>query len=400
MGWRRHRISVHVLMIYLGTIILSLILAGRSAPPSFDEEAVPVFGDQDDITSTTPRVGPLTDLKSLVGVIPLSTDLYRSILAGGLPGLGQSVDDPQDGLSWTEITERIVYILTDVRLSEPFSYLRTAYPMLSLVLPPGPGTQPHYIVHLPQSPPDAKPTPGIQPDDDELPGKPDLWLDMKEPKVMIYHTHTQESYYTAVSEATGNPNPRDPFIANDQYNVLRVGAELAEELYQQYGVGVIHVQDYFDTLPDGTGMNRLGSYTRAAEKIAPLLEQYPTVTVVLDIHRDSTPRELTVFESDCGETWARVMIVLGTGKHLDHPNWRVNAEFAENMVRTMEHEYPGLYFTTLMADYRYNQHLLPGALLLEVGGVENTLEEALNSARKLARVVAIMLRDGQVPDRP
>ncbi len=402
MGWRPQRISVHVLMIYLGAIMLSLILAGRSVPPSFDEESVPVFSDPEDIAAVPQPTGPgpLTALKTLSGAIPLSSDLYRSILAGGLPGLGLSQDDPRDRLSWMQATERIVYILTDVRLSQPFSYLRTAYPMLSLVLPPGPGTQPSYIVHLPESPPEDRPSPGARPDDDELQDKPHLWLDMKEPKVMIYHSHTQESYWSAVREATGNPNPREPFIADDQYNVLRVGAELAEELYLQYGVGVIHVRDYFDTLPDGSGMNRVGSYARAADKIVPLLQQYPTVTVLLDIHRDSTPREITAFHSECGETWARVMIVLGTNRHLEHPLWRLNAQFAEDLAQTMEAEYPGLFLRTLTSDYRYNQHLLPGALLLEMGGTENTLDEALKSARNLARVIAILLRDGRVPDRP
>ncbi|MFO8059895.1 MAG: stage II sporulation protein P [Bacillota bacterium] len=404
MRWRRQRISVHLLLIYLGTVIVSLILAGRPASPSFDRDVVPAFGEQGDTEPAVPRAGgrKLPTLESLTEALPLSSDLYRSLLATGIPGLGLSADERQDELSWMQLAERIVYILTDVRLSEPFSYLRTAYPMLSLVLPPGPGTQPTYIVHLPESPPeDRKPPPGTEPTDDEPPAEAaDLWLGMKEPRVMIYHTHTQESYWNAVIEATGNPDPRDAFIADDQYNVLRVGAELADELHQQYGVAVIHVQEYFDTLAGGTGMNRVGSYARSADKIAPLLQQYPTVTVLLDIHRDSTPRELTAFQSDSGQTWARVMIVLGTDKHLEHPLWRLNAQFAEDMARTMEAEYPGLFLKTLVSDYRYNQHLLPGALLLEVGGIENTLEEALLSARNLARVIAILLRDGKVPKRP
>ncbi len=401
MGWHRRRVAIHVIIIYAAIIAASFLVARQSPVPSFDEEAVPVFGEADPPPTDAPdrrglSLGPVLD------ALNLATELYKSVLNLGLPGLGLHQRQAEDEHYWVQLLVDFVYLLTDVRLTEPFTFLRTTYPMLSLVVPPGPGTQPSYVMHLPEvsppaleDPPDAKAGEG----EEQERTVDDLWLGAEHPQVLIYHTHTQESYWDAVIEATGDSQPRDPFIADARYNVLRVGTELARELKDAYGVGVIHVTDYFDTLPGGSGMNRVGAYARSAEKVAVVLEQYPTVSMVLDVHRDATPREVTAFTAECGETWARVMIVLGTDKHLEHPHWPLNAALAKDFARVMEVEYPGLYLRTLTRDYRYNQHLSPGALLLEVGGIENTLEEALATARMLARVVAILLHEGVVPDR-
>jgi len=398
--WKRGRVSGQLIALYVCLVILCFIVAAGRSPSPFEPEARPVFGE-DDPPDDVPTPGPsVSGPASLLYVFLPSTNFYRSVLSYGLPGLA---DDHGDAESMWDTLEELIHVLTDVRLSEPFSYIRATYPMLALVVPPGPGTHPSYVMHLPEAPPEPEQveedTEDDPPDDPEKRPDPgaELWLGMKEPRVIIYHTHTQESYWDAVREATGMADPGEPFVANDEYNVLRVGDEMARALQEEYGVGVIHVQEYFDTMPDGTGMNRVGAYARSKDKIAALLQEYPSVSVVLDVHRDATPREITAFESDSGETWARVMIVLGTDTHLDHPEWRKNREFAEDMAEVMEEHYPGLHLRTMKFDYRYNQHLSPGALLLEVGGVENALDEALKSARMLAHVIAVLLNEDRTP---
>jgi len=142
----------------------------------------------------------------------------------------------------------------------------------------------------------------------------------------------------------------------------------------------------------------VGAYARSGEKIAALQQQYPSAKILLDVHRDATPREMTVFQDAVsGETGARIMFVVGSDRHLAHPHHSLNLQFAEELSDIMEEEFPGLFLRILRKDYRYNQHLSPGALLLEVGGVENTMDEALKSARMMARVIALALKRQLVP---
>lgn len=397
MRWRSRRVPARLFAVYICLVILCFLAAsGRSTSP-FDEEARPVFGDHTspDTSPHQPVGRPATMLHNL----PFRTEFYRSVLSRGLPvTAADAVQIP----SLHTTLEEVIHILTDVRLSEPFSYLRTTYPMLALVVPPGPGTHPSYVMHLPEITEPEAPEENARDDHRDAPSeepsaRPKPWLGIDEPRVVIYHTHTQESYWDSVRQATGHSDPEEPFVHDAQHNVLRVGDVLARTLQEDYGVGAIHVQEYFDTMPDGTGMNRVGAYARSKKKISALLQDYPSVSVVLDVHRDATPRDITVFEADDGEIWARVMIVLGTDTHLEHPQWRKNHEFAGEMEEVMEEYYPGLHLRTMEMDYRYNQHLSPGALLLEVGGVENSMEEALESARLMAHVIAVLLSEDRVP---
>ncbi len=392
--WQLDRVPVLVLGAYITTVVVcfGLMLAASRAPDPFEQQATPVFGPDAEVE---PESRPPDAGFSLLQRLRLPTSIYRSLLTYGLPGYvnGHHGIEP----AWGTMLDEVLYILTDVRLSQPFSYLRSSYPMLSLVTPPGPGTVPQYVVHLPSDEPqeitDDEPKSAEKDDEDQL------WLGLDEPAVIIYHTHTQESYWDSVRRATGEDEPREPFIQDDEHNVLRVGEEMANELNQRYGIATIHVRDYFDTLPDGRGMNRVGAYARSGERITALQKEYPSAQILLDVHRDATPREITAFQdTESGDTGARIMMVVGSDRHLDHPHHHLNLQFAEGLSEIMEEEFPGLFLRIMQKDYRYNQHLSPAALLLEVGGVENTMDEALKSARMMAKVLAVALKRDLVPD--
>lgn len=212
------------------------------------------------------------------------------------------------------------------------------------------------------------------------------------PAVGIYHTHSMESYLPEIKRRTGKPNLTfdDAHTSDLDITVVKLGQMLAETLAGKYGVAAVHSSAVHDR--DG----KQGAYTLSLATAKSILEKYPGVRVLLDIHRDAQPRDLTTAEIG-GKEVARIMVVLGTSQNLPHPGWRKNYEFAMALARGMERKYAGLSLGVFASPNRYNQHLSPGALLLEVGGVENTLQECALSISMLADVLADLLERGEVP---
>jgi len=225
--------------------------------------------------------------------------------------------------------------------------------------------------------------PGGRPEESAVPGELPA-----EPLVLVYQTHSQESYLPALSN-NGNLNPEQAFSPDPARNVTRVGAELVRELNSR-GVGAVHST----VVHDGEG--RLVAYDRSLATVRELMARYPSIRVLVDVHRDSARGEETTAQIR-GEPAARIMIVLGTDNRLPHPRWRENYTFSLKVVRLMEEQYPGLSRGVYPKSYRFNQHLSPAALLYEVGGVDNTMEEALRSVRALADVLAELARRGEIP---
>lgn len=208
--------------------------------------------------------------------------------------------------------------------------------------------------------------------------------------VGIYHTHDYESY---VSEFPDGLPPQGNWAhvatQDPERNIIRVGARLAEALCER-GVTVVHS-------PSRNAYTYLGAYTQSLETAETILEQYPTVVVLLDLHRDDAPRELSTATVG-GLPVARIAIVVGRGSEgLPQPDWRRNTGFAQTLHEAMEARYTGLSRGIILKDNRYNQHLLPGALLLEVGSAQNTMAEALRAVDLLAGVLADVLREGRYP---
>ncbi|HHY39240.1 MAG TPA: stage II sporulation protein P [Clostridia bacterium] len=209
----------------------------------------------------------------------------------------------------------------------------------------------------------------------------------KEILVGIYHTHSRESFLPEISP---RPSSFDDAHTSDQSkSVVRIGEEIASILNSRYRIGAVHSKVACDE------EGKLGAYVKSLAVARDLLKRYPTIKMLIDVHRDALPRDATTIEVG-GVKYARVMLVLGTDRRLPHPNWRKNFEVALKFVRNMETRQPGIIIGIYPKYDRYNQHLLPGAMLLEIGGVENTMDECLRTSHLVAEIIAGMIGRNEV----
>ena len=213
------------------------------------------------------------------------------------------------------------------------------------------------------------------------------------PSVLIVHTHSSEAY----TMEAGFEYPESDALRtlDERYSVIRVGDEIADILTEA-GISVLH-----DTQPNDYP-NYNGAYERMRQTIEGYLAEYPSIQMVLDIHRDAAedadgnPVALTA-EAD-GEACAELMLVVGTDEGgLSHPDWQENLANALKIQTLLNRSAPGLCRNLNLRTERFNQHETPGSLLVEVGASGNTLAEALRSARILGQALAVFLR-GQMHD--
>ena len=193
------------------------------------------------------------------------------------------------------------------------------------------------------------------------------------PTVAIYHTHATESYLPEV----GKKSAEAAFTSDASRSVIKVGDYLVSELENRYRIACVHSRTVHDS------DSRLGAYYRSEQTVKALLDKYPSCGFLVDVHRDSQPRDLTTVTIR-GKSYARLMLVVGT----DNPKWVQNYDLAREIVSFLEDAYPGISRGILYASAYYNQHYSPRAVLVEVGGVDNTLAECRNSMEALAWVIA------------
>ena len=207
------------------------------------------------------------------------------------------------------------------------------------------------------------------------------------PQILIVHTHGTEAY-TPDGTDVYTPSDNNTRTLDNNYNMVRVGDEM-EKVFTEMGLGVIHDT----TLHDYPQYD--GAYDRSAETVAAYLEQYPTIRIVLDMHRDALIGEDgTVYKAVTtvdGTSTAQVMLVLGSSEGGEHPNWMENLTLACKIQNGLNTLYPTLARPMTLRSSRYNQQLCPGSLLVEVGTHGNTLQEALAAARLFARAAGQVL---------
>lgn len=203
------------------------------------------------------------------------------------------------------------------------------------------------------------------------------------PQILIVHTHGSESYSMTDGDLY---EESDPYRTTDcTHNVVRVGEEMAM-VFRAYGFQVVHDT----TLCDYPAYN--GAYDRSKAVVEQWLEQYPTIKVVLDVHRDAlvggNGEVYKMVSTEAGRKVAQVMMVLGTDAKASHPRWKDNMAFALTLQRNLVKGYASLVRPTVLRTSRYNQQLCPGSILVEVGGHGNTLSEAIAGGRLWADNVA------------
>ena len=206
------------------------------------------------------------------------------------------------------------------------------------------------------------------------------------PQILIVHTHGSEAY---------TPDGTDTYVATGECrtadktkSVVRVGEEVAKVLTEM-GLTVVHDTELYDY----PAYN--GSYDRSLAAVEHWLAQYPTIQVVLDIHRDALiGADGTVYKPITtinGESCAQVMLVMGSNALYDHPDWLGNLTLAVQVQKEMNTLWPTLARPIGLRENRYNQQTAPGAMLVEVGSHGNTLQEALAAARMFARALGAVL---------
>ena len=202
----------------------------------------------------------------------------------------------------------------------------------------------------------------------------DLKLEAGQPQVLIFHTHSSEAY---TQDEYDKYEASDPYRTEDKrYSVIRVGDKLAEKL-EGYGLTVLHDREIYD-YPSYTG-----SYTRSGAAVERYLEDYPSIRVVIDLHRDAIGSGDVVYKTNAtldGRSSAQVMLLVGTGENgLWHPYWRENLKLAMYLKAAADEAWPSLMRPIELVSERYNQQLSTGMMILEVGSSGNTLREALTA---------------------
>ena len=230
--------------------------------------------------------------------------------------------------------------------------------------------------------------------DDNCGQKPDLaalltqnldWdLTAPGPRVLILHSHTTEGY-TQTSDSRYEESSEYRTL-DSGHNMIAIG-EILVEILQDAGIEVLHDT----TLHDYPSYN--GSYSHAAASTKRYLEDYPTIELILDLHRDAADTPSGQLVTRCsvgGETSAQLMFVMGTDTRLTHPDWEKNLSLALKLQVLLERENPGICRSMNLSRNRYNQHLGERALLIEVGAAGNTQAQAELAARELGKAIVAL----------
>lgn len=203
------------------------------------------------------------------------------------------------------------------------------------------------------------------------------------PQILIIHTHSSEAYLPA---GLDRYEPSDTTRTEDsEHNIIRVGDELTR-LFEQAGLRVIHDRGVYD-YPSYTG-----SYGRSGAAVEQHLRDYPSIRVVLDVHRDALGSDGVIYKTvaeEEGVCASQAMLLVGTDESgLEHPHWRENLAFALYLQDALAKAHPTLMRPVALVPQRYNQQLCTGMLILEVGSNGNTMQEALAAARLFAEATA------------
>ncbi len=211
----------------------------------------------------------------------------------------------------------------------------------------------------------------------------------KEPQILIVHTHATECYSPeGVSTYSANKGDRSDDPAQ---NVIAVG-DAMEKVFAKHGISVVHDK----TLHDKPSYNT--SYANSLKTVEGYLAKYPSIDIVLDIHRDayvyengSKAKFVTEIE---GQKTAQLMLVVGTNAGgLDHPEWRENMKLALKLQKAICDKYPNLMRGVNLRRERFNGHTTTGSIIIEVGSSGNTLSEATRGATLGAEEIARFLKE-------
>lgn len=210
--------------------------------------------------------------------------------------------------------------------------------------------------------------------------------DAAKPQILLYHTHSQEAF-------------ADSKEGEVEDTIIGVGNYLTELLTKNYGYQVIHVTEAFDM--ESGELDRSAAYDYAGTYLETILEENPSIEVVIDLHRDGVPENRHLVTEINGKPTAQIMfynglsytIARGSLDYLPNPYIQDNLAFSFQMEYQAAQYYPDFYRGIYLAGYRYNLHLRPRSILVEAGAQTNTVQEVKNAMEPFADILNRVLQN-------
>ena len=210
--------------------------------------------------------------------------------------------------------------------------------------------------------------------------------DAAKPQILLYHTHSQEAF-------------ADSKEGEVEDTIIGVGNYLTELLTKNYGYQVIHVTEAFDM--ESGELDRSAAYDYAGTYLETILEENPSIEVVIDLHRDGVPENRHLVTEINGKPTAQIMfynglsytIARGSLDYLPNPYIQDNLAFSFQMEYQAAQYYPDFYRGIYLAGYRYNLHLRPKSVLVEAGAQTNTVQEVKNAMEPFADILNRVLQN-------
>lgn len=210
--------------------------------------------------------------------------------------------------------------------------------------------------------------------------------DAAKPQILLYHTHSQEAF-------------ADSKEGEVEDTIIGVGNYLTELLTKNYGYQVIHVTEAFDM--ESGELDRSAAYDYAGTYLETILEENPSIEVVIDLHRDGVPENRHLVTEINGKSTAQIMfynglsytIARGSLDYLPNPYIQDNLAFSFQMEYQAAQYYPDFYRGIYLAGYRYNLHLRPRSVLVEAGAQTNTVQEVKNAMEPFADILNRVLQN-------
>jgi stage II sporulation protein P len=352
--------------------------------------------------------GPVQGLDGAVTVLP--SLIYKEMLAMEFASLPKP--QPESAFSATQLSSFLTRLTMGIDLTDPRTFIAQVLPGMrgdkSIVVIRGIGTEPlDYPVEVPpavdlQNEPQGEQTelepvemeqvevdttevepPGVRqetsPAQTPPAEKPEVTSPMPEPLPIffVYHTHPEEAFLPELDGITKVDRAFDERKSGN--TVTAIGSRLTAKL-NKLGVGAIHSDHYYPWF---------GAYNKSRQTVKAAMTEHKQLQYFIDIHRDAARKEKTILKHK-GVTYAKLFFVIGQ----KNPKYEQNLALAQELHRRVENKLQGLSRGVVLkkegSNGEFNQSLSPRSVLVEVGGVDNTLAEGYRSAGILAEVLAEM----------